>query len=577
MLMYPVKNQPYGALNATFPPPACAQSGIQGPGSEDCLYLSVFTTQAPNATHNPMMPVMVFIYGGAFTSGGSSLYYPNRLQKNKDVVLVVPHYRLGVIGFFTTLTDDAPGNAGLMDQPRTRSDWAAGLPPGLFHQAIAESGSALADWAYNDNPLLTSEQMADRINCTFRPFDQLLQCMRNVPAKDLVQLTDDFTSAERLVARNGFDGVNPVVQPSTLTVPILLPKDPLAIFEEGTYNKVPTMQGCNKNEGSFVFGLMYNEYLKVNNLTDDTDFLKNDCVRKMLTAFHVLDPTDGVTKSMIDQYFYYVDNWDINTMYPGLEDLTGLFGMKAGAKKQADMLARDGVDSWLYSFEYRGQKQHTMARLFFIGNKKLPFDTGVTHANELIYLFPIPLMSTLNAEETQVSDTMVEMWTNFAFEGNPTPPGSGLTHWPPVSEHGSYLQITSTPTVKHDYSQTFIISVQDYINSTVTTTSPPTTTPSASTTPSATTTPSASTTPSATTTPPAPTTTGEPTTSTESNCQERLDSLADERDTFRGATIGLAAVAGVAALLALLIAAVFVSRSRARLGARTGSRENVVT
>ena len=40
---------------------------------------------------------------------------------------------------------------------------------------------------------------------------------------------------------------------------------------------------------------------------------------------------------------------------------------------------------------------------------------GVTHGDELIYLFPFPLMTGLNEEETHVSRTMTELWTNFAI------------------------------------------------------------------------------------------------------------------------------------------------------------------
>ena len=60
----------------------------------------VFTPvpQLPTDVDSPLLPVMVFIYGGGFTTGGSSLYYPDRLQRNKDVVVVTPHYRLGVLG-----------------------------------------------------------------------------------------------------------------------------------------------------------------------------------------------------------------------------------------------------------------------------------------------------------------------------------------------------------------------------------------------------------------------------------------------------------------------------------------------
>ena len=37
---------------------------------------------------------------------------------------------------------------------------------------------------------------------------------------------------------------------------------------------------------------MYNDYLKVNNLTDDADFLQYECISKMLYAFRKYPPSD---------------------------------------------------------------------------------------------------------------------------------------------------------------------------------------------------------------------------------------------------------------------------------------------
>lgn len=36
-------------------------------GSEDCLFLNVFTPMLPSENRHPKLPVMVFIHGGAFT------------------------------------------------------------------------------------------------------------------------------------------------------------------------------------------------------------------------------------------------------------------------------------------------------------------------------------------------------------------------------------------------------------------------------------------------------------------------------------------------------------------------------
>ncbi|KAG4074541.1 hypothetical protein HA402_005606 [Bradysia odoriphaga] len=85
-------------------------------GSDDCLYLNVFTK-----TLNPKKPqaVMIFIHGGGHFSGSSSLdiYSPDYMLLS-DVVVVTFNYRLGPLGFLS-LKDkslNVPGNAGLKDQ-----------------------------------------------------------------------------------------------------------------------------------------------------------------------------------------------------------------------------------------------------------------------------------------------------------------------------------------------------------------------------------------------------------------------------------------------------------------------------
>ena len=82
-------------------------------GSEDCLYLNVFTKHPgdPNAKR----PVIVWIHGGAFIFGGAGLYRPQYVME-EDVVLVVIQYRLNMFGFLSFEDAAAPGNYGMMDQ-----------------------------------------------------------------------------------------------------------------------------------------------------------------------------------------------------------------------------------------------------------------------------------------------------------------------------------------------------------------------------------------------------------------------------------------------------------------------------
>lgn len=85
-------------------------------GSEDCLYLNIFTKDL-----NPKQPyaVLLYIHGGGHNSGSSTLhsYSPDYILQS-DVILVTFNYRLGPLGFLS-LKDkslDVPGNNGMKDQ-----------------------------------------------------------------------------------------------------------------------------------------------------------------------------------------------------------------------------------------------------------------------------------------------------------------------------------------------------------------------------------------------------------------------------------------------------------------------------
>ncbi|HVZ22077.1 MAG TPA: carboxylesterase family protein, partial [Vicinamibacterales bacterium] len=87
--------------------------------SEDCLYLNVWT-KASGA--KAKLPVMVWIYGGAYTEGGGSTpSYDGEGLAQKGVVVVTMNYRLGPFGFFSNAElskesgHNASGNQALED------------------------------------------------------------------------------------------------------------------------------------------------------------------------------------------------------------------------------------------------------------------------------------------------------------------------------------------------------------------------------------------------------------------------------------------------------------------------------
>jgi para-nitrobenzyl esterase len=150
-------------------------SGGKTVQSEDCLFLNVWTPACDGAKR----PVMVWIHGGAFSTGAGSigLYSGKNLATVGDVVVVTINYRLSSLGFLR-LADITKGRIrstgaeGIADQIAAlgwvRDNIAAfgGDPAnvtifgesaggmsvacllaspkacGLFHKAISQSGSA---------------------------------------------------------------------------------------------------------------------------------------------------------------------------------------------------------------------------------------------------------------------------------------------------------------------------------------------------------------------------------------------------------------------------------------------------
>jgi para-nitrobenzyl esterase len=99
--------------------PSAPQTGNEGPGSEDCLYLNVWT---PALRDGGKRPILFYIHGGGYNngSGSSPLYDGGNLCRHGDVVVVTVNHRLNLFGYLylaelggETFADS--GNAGQLD------------------------------------------------------------------------------------------------------------------------------------------------------------------------------------------------------------------------------------------------------------------------------------------------------------------------------------------------------------------------------------------------------------------------------------------------------------------------------
>lgn len=108
-----------GVRDALAYGPAAPQGGSEGPGSEDCLYLNVWT---PALRDGGKRPIVFYIHGGAYNNGSGSdpLYDGSALCRRGDVVVVTVNHRLNVFGYlYLAQLGDArfadSGNVGQLD------------------------------------------------------------------------------------------------------------------------------------------------------------------------------------------------------------------------------------------------------------------------------------------------------------------------------------------------------------------------------------------------------------------------------------------------------------------------------
>ncbi len=435
-------------LQATQFGSECTQAGG---GSENCLFLNVFTPQAELGDEfgdgrRRGLPVMFWIHGGGLINGSSIPYNPELLVKN-GVIVVTINYRLGFLGFFAQSAIDAEGhlngNYGLMDQQfalkwvrrnianfggdperitifgesaggqSVYAQLASPLASGLFRGAIAESGSYAEFQDYFSNVVTLAQAettgtrsvpsgaaIADSVGCT----NQAASCLRAVPAATMV-------------AQEPFP-LYPFVDGTLLTQTIG------AAFAGGEFNHVPVISGTNHDEYRLF-------------VASDFDLVGNPI---LTSAEYVTDTTAlwGPLAPPVLAFYPFA-------AYPnGGEALgaSGTDGVFSCAARIADQSLAKFVPTYTYEFN---DENAPPAQSAFGG--LLTFPLGAYHSSELQYLFPgidvFGLPTTLSSQQMQLSDAMVSYWTQFAKKGDPN--SSAEPFWPPYSSSTDEFQSLVPP------------------------------------------------------------------------------------------------------------------------------------
>ncbi|TWW53000.1 Cocaine esterase, partial [Takifugu flavidus] len=231
--------------------------------SEDCLYLNVYTPA--NRPENAKLPVMVWIHGGGFVLGSASMYSGSALAAYQDVVVVVIQYRLGLLGFLSTGDEYMSGNIGLLDQIQALKwvqehihnfggdpdlvtifgESAGGvsvsllllspLSEGLFHRAIAESGTAALQLLFQDDPQPALQMVANISGCSTESTEKTADCIKKLDMENILTIAKEKELRYPLIT-DGYFLKNNVEE----------------LFLQHQLLNVPFMTGVNNHEGSWL-------------------------------------------------------------------------------------------------------------------------------------------------------------------------------------------------------------------------------------------------------------------------------------------------------------------------------------
>ncbi len=371
------------------------------PISEDCLYLNVWSGAKSS---NEKRPVIVWIYGGGFGSGGAGVpIYDGEAMAKKGIVFVSINYRVGIFGFFSypELTKEsgrnASGNYGLMDQIAalqwvqkniaafggdagnvTIAGQSAGsfsvndlvaspLGKGLFQKAIGESGASFSSTT-------TTLQMAEQAGIAVAKSlnASSLAELRNIPA-------DDLLKKAKTTSRPIVDGY-------------VLPASVSDIYAQGKENKVPLLTGWNENEG-LLFGSVKSAELYKKDINEKYGARAGSALK-----FY---PADNDSIAALSQYKLSSD------VIMGTQNYTW-----------ANLQSDQGSKVFVYRFARKVPGYGQYAKY------------GAFHTGEVPYAYDN--LKFVNRPWEAVDHLLAKMissyWANFASKGNPN--GSGLPEWP---------------------------------------------------------------------------------------------------------------------------------------------------
>lgn len=410
-------------------------------GSEDCLYLSIFTPRLKGP-----LPVVVFDYNDSFRTGfnGTRTYSPEFFIE-EDVIVITISHRLGLLGYLTTEDEVIPGNNGLRDfilglewikeniknfggDPERitlmGSQGGAVLADlllyskkanGLFSAVILQSGTALETGIFYDTPSKKAFELGELFDIKTDDSKVLLQELQNIEAEKLMteefKIIDDDSLKEKQIS----------VFPSAPTIEKDFDDAVLSFIpdKERVVNDVPVLIGMNSRLGLDLASHFIFQPKLVDEVAD------HHSIYFPIRSGFRFDSNSSIYKQAmkeINDFYYengYLYNGNILEYAVYIGDALQNYALDYAAKKYGNDLESP---VFYYVFDFRGSLNENFEYMTRYCRFSLKH-WGATIVDELCYLHlcsrikkTYEQLIELPSEqpEIKVLKKMVRLWTNFA-------------------------------------------------------------------------------------------------------------------------------------------------------------------
>ena len=447
----PVPKAPFTSPFAAFNYGAsCLQAPYYGlPLSEDCLFLNVFVPENTNVSLSPF-PVMVWIHGGGFVAGTSTIYSADTLSSFGEVIVVTVNYRVAHLGFLWT--DEGVGNFGLWDQ-HLAIKWVSdnialfggdvsritiigesagstsvvyqALYPGnkhLIQRAIAQSGGITSPWGFAPYDIAkeTFANFSGEIGCR-GSHREIMTCLKNKSSDEVAKVFNSTTLNYTMVVPNKDNDFAPQHPRFMLST------------KSGTnrsldfFYSLDFMMGSNSIDGALYLNEFANavnisdpEYLKVPRDLYEDYFIQTTIASIFSDLRHIPDLMKVATVFEYTNWTNPDDYMARNFMLVKLMNDAALFVPSVATVG----LHSEGLRgrSYLYEFSVRPTTRVISVPSWLEG------PTQAQHADDLPYTFGfskefvkwlsydgVPFEHT--PQDITISKAIMSMWTNFAKTG----------------------------------------------------------------------------------------------------------------------------------------------------------------